>query len=242
MSRPARKINFAEQKFKKGPDLPDLNDNPPILIESHSYASSTDNYYSPTDELFDNHVYNDGISVFAAAGNDGGIEEYKYSVVTPAKGLNVIFSFFHFINLSQIVLIWAYLLVQHFLNSSPLSDTFRNRVFRKNPVSLSPEIRREQRGTNLKSAVLVGKRHSGELFSGNPGFRVKIGKYPFSDFYMKVPGVQKLSGAVFLHCTENSKKTLRSIFALRLSCFDCDRVMEVPRNDVSPTCRYALLI
>ncbi|MCP4111043.1 MAG: TolC family protein [Desulfobacteraceae bacterium] len=45
--------------------------------------------------------------------------------------------------------------VQHFLNSSPLSDTFRNRVFRKNPVSLSPEIRREQRGTNLKSAVVA---------------------------------------------------------------------------------------
>ncbi|MCP4106748.1 MAG: hypothetical protein GY749_14620 [Desulfobacteraceae bacterium] len=48
-----------------------------------------------------------------------------------------------------------FILLQHFLNSSPLSDTFRNRVFRKNPVSLSPEIRREQRGTNLKSAVLL---------------------------------------------------------------------------------------
>ncbi|MCP4352435.1 MAG: S8 family serine peptidase [Desulfobacterales bacterium] len=71
-------------------DLNGYDGNPPIYIENHSYGSSTDNLYTTVDEIFDNHVYNNGISVFVAAGNDGGIEKYGYSVTTPAKGLNVI--------------------------------------------------------------------------------------------------------------------------------------------------------
>ncbi len=71
-------------------DLNGYNGNPPIHIESHSYKASCDNSYTSVDQMFDDHVYNNGISVFAAAGNDGGVEAYEYSVTTPSKGLNVI--------------------------------------------------------------------------------------------------------------------------------------------------------
>ncbi|MCP4112302.1 MAG: hypothetical protein GY749_43385 [Desulfobacteraceae bacterium] len=50
-------------------------------------------------------------------------------------------------------------------------DTFRNRVFRKNPVSLSPEIRREQRGDEFKKCC-----SSYNIFYGAPPFAQTGGK------------------------------------------------------------------
>ncbi len=73
--------SFPEPEYLNG-----YNGNPPIYITTHSCYWNTSNSYTPYDKDFDNYVYNNGIAVFALAGNITTTD----NVVTPGKGLNVI--------------------------------------------------------------------------------------------------------------------------------------------------------
>lgn len=77
-------------------DLDGVGGDPAILVENHSWGSKPlvtdglvhgDTRYIATDRDFDDHVYEDGVAVFAAAGNGGTAP--THGVETPSKALNV---------------------------------------------------------------------------------------------------------------------------------------------------------
>lgn len=77
-------------------DLDGVGDDPAVLVENHSWTiqplttdgmAHGDTRYISTDRDFDDHVYEDGIAVFVAAGNGGTAR--TDGVATPAKALNV---------------------------------------------------------------------------------------------------------------------------------------------------------
>lgn len=71
-------------------DLNGYNGNPRVYIESHSWGEITGTTsYRTSDRDWDNHVYNDAVAVFRAAGNLSTIDNPSCDVVSPAKGLNL---------------------------------------------------------------------------------------------------------------------------------------------------------